>query len=55
MDSDDAIIVKRVEEEENFLIKGPFEKKLAKKSIYVSRIVIFKFFSIKDPFKKDDE
>jgi hypothetical protein len=26
VDSDDAIIVKRIEEEENVLIRGPFEK-----------------------------
>jgi hypothetical protein len=54
VDSDDVIIVKRIEEE-NVLVRGPFEKQLAKKLIYVSRSVIFKFFSIKDPFKKDDE
>ncbi len=54
MDSDGAIIVKRIEEE-NVLVRGPFEKQLAKKWIYVSRTVIFKFFSIKNPFKKDDE
>jgi hypothetical protein len=54
VDSDGAIIVKRIEEE-NVLVRGPFEKQLAKKWIYVSRSVIFKYFSIKNPFKKDDE
>ncbi len=50
MDSDDAIIVKRIEKEEHVLVRGPFEKQLVRKSIYVSRSVIFMFFSIKDPF-----
>jgi hypothetical protein len=49
VNSDGAIIVKRIEEE-NLLVRRPFEKQLAKNGIYVSRSVIFYFFSIKNPF-----
>ncbi len=38
VDSDDAIIVKRIEEEENVLVREPFEKQLAKKSIMFQEV-----------------
>jgi hypothetical protein len=39
----------------NVLVKGPFEKQLAKKRMNVLGNVIFKFFSIKDPLNQDKE
>ncbi len=50
-----AIFVKKFVEKVNVLIWGPFEKQLRKKRFNVLGNAISKFFSIKDPFKNDDE
>jgi hypothetical protein len=49
-----TIIAKMFKEEVNFLLKGKEERQSAKKKAIVSSVSIFKFFSIKDSFKKED-
>jgi hypothetical protein len=54
VDSDHATIVKKIEEKVK-LVKGLIQRKFAKTRMNVSRSAISQFFSIKDPFQKDDE
>jgi hypothetical protein len=54
VDSGHAIIVKKIEEKIK-LVKGLIERQIAKTRMNVSRSAISQFFSIKDPFPKDDE
>jgi hypothetical protein len=54
VDSDHATIVKKFEEKVK-LVKGLIQRKFAKTRMNVSRSAISQFFSIKDPFQKDDE
>jgi hypothetical protein len=55
VDGDHAIIVKNIEEEVNGLIRGILERHTTKTRPNVSNFALFKFFIVKDPFKKDDE
>jgi hypothetical protein len=51
VDCDHVIIVKKLEEEVNALVvRGPFERQLAKIKINISKNVISKFFFVKDLF-----
>jgi hypothetical protein len=54
VDGNHAIIVKKIEEELNGLIKGTLENQLTKKRPNVSNNAISNFFTIKDPFFKND-
>ncbi len=55
MDCDHATIVKKLEEEVNaIVVRGPFEIRLAKIRINISKSVISNCF-VTDLFKKDDE
>ncbi len=55
VDGDHVIIVKNIGEEVNGLIRGILERQTTKTRLNVSNFAIFKFFIVKDPFKKDDE
>jgi hypothetical protein len=55
VDGDHAIIVKNIGEEVNGLIRRILEGQTMKTRPNVSNFAIFKFFIIKNPFKKDDE
>ncbi len=55
VDCDHATIVNFFEKEVNALVKGPFEKQLTKKRMYVLGSAISNFFFVKDPFLNDDE
>jgi hypothetical protein len=55
IDVNHVVIIKKIEEEVNGPIIGTLKKQLANKRPNVLGNVIFKFFIVKDPFKKDDE
>ncbi len=54
VDVEYILIAKKFEEEISSLVRSGLEKQLAKRRPNVSTNEIFEFFSIKDPFKKDD-
>jgi hypothetical protein len=55
VDANLVVIVKKIEEEVNGPIRGTLKRQLVKKKPLVLGCAIFMFFTIKDPFKKDDE
>ncbi len=55
VDNDHTTIIKKIEEKVNVLVRGPFERQLAKNRMNVLGNVISKFFSIKDPLNQDIE
>jgi hypothetical protein len=54
VDAKHTVITKMFKEEINFLLKRREERQLTKKKVTVSNESIFKFFSIKDSFRKED-
>ncbi len=50
-----VVSIKKIKEQVNGPIKGTLKKQLANKRPNVLGNEIFKFFIVKDPFKKDDE
>jgi len=55
VDVDLVVIIKNIEEEINGPIKGTLKRLVLKMPICVRLCNIYGFFTIKDPFKKDDE
>jgi hypothetical protein len=54
VDANLVVIVKKIEEEANGPIKGTLKRQLVK-SLFVLGCAISMFFTINNPFKKDDE
>jgi hypothetical protein len=55
VDNAHVIIVKKIEEEVNAIVKRSIEKKPTKKRPYVSQNARSKFLFVKNIFKKDDK